>query len=633
MRAWQGRDKDDGSIHSMGNGKLCAYGQGPDLIQIFGPPYSSPSLMSMLFMTESIDAHSTRLVGTAIWHHELSDGSKITDFIDKDIPCLARKVSATSELRFNLSKAKDVYIFDNTSLFRDYGFSAGYVFYSRAGRAYYNDYPLAKKIYFQILIKGANSTANEEGIEIRASGQTEIFIVGGIDYPEVCLNAEAVIKTGFDKMHENTGAYWKAFSKRRIQTNELMNTEIPWAEKFREILDAVVICIKTQQDKGGGVIAGHNFHLPYIRDQYGVFRCMLKTKLYEEAKAMLLFYWNVWKKKGILYTAQPAGEPNTFHRHENDDVEVTGYLILQSFDYVAATNDEDILIEIYPMLKWAFERQKIHLVNGMLPFNGDETYIAGGVLPRTCLDDGSAETTMLFITGGEKLIEWLTKNNLASKDELQLNKEILTKTRSQYRENFLKDGGLITNNPERKKYVELPRFRHGVCEKCLERREHSPLFFGWTQRSENDRYLCVNCLANHGMGRAEDVEYNLQSVSLIPVYIGSDLFTNDELLSFVDAIAKQYEKTGNLPSRPDGNLTVGYDYGLLLYALTKLKHPLADEIYRKTLAAADQTDVYVEYYIDGIPEATRCRPWESGINLEALICYVNHQNKSPASKR
>jgi len=33
----------------------------------------------------------------------------------------------------------------------------------------------------------------------------------------------------------------------------------------------------------------------------------------------------------------------------------------------------------------------------------------------------------------------------------------------------------------------------------------------------------------------------------------------------------------------------------------------------------------VEYYADHQPRGTRCRPWESGINIEALLHYARRQ--------
>ena len=56
--------------------------------------------------------------------------------------------------------------------------------------------------------------------------------------------------------------------------------------------------------------------------------------------------------------------------------------------------------------------QQRHLVNGMLPFNGDETYVAGGILPRFALNDGSAEATLLFIESGTQLLDFVEKEGL-----------------------------------------------------------------------------------------------------------------------------------------------------------------------------------------------------------------------------
>jgi hypothetical protein len=40
------------------------------------------------------------------------------------------------------------------------------------------------------------------------------------------------------------------------------------------------------------------------------------------------------------------------------------------------------------------------------------------------------------------------------------------------------------------------------------------------------------------------------------------------------------------------------------------------------LSVLDSTGAWVEYYVDGHPNGTFCRPWESAINLEAAIDYV-----------
>ena len=45
-------------------------------------------------------------------------------------------------------------------------------------------------------------------------------------------------------------------------------------------------------------------------------------------------------------------------------------------------------------------------------------------------------------------------------------------------------------------------------------------------------------------------------------------------------------------------------------------------VYQKALQMVDPTGAWVEYYLNGAPHGTRCRPWESAINLEAVLHYA-----------
>jgi hypothetical protein len=59
------------ALHSIGNGKKIAYGEGADIIQVFGPLYSSPSWLSATFDPDGIKTNSVREPGTAVWKHIL----------------------------------------------------------------------------------------------------------------------------------------------------------------------------------------------------------------------------------------------------------------------------------------------------------------------------------------------------------------------------------------------------------------------------------------------------------------------------------------------------------------------------------------------------------------------------------
>jgi hypothetical protein len=232
--------------------------------------------------------------------------------------------------------------------------------------------------------------------------------------------------------------------------------------------------------------------------------------------------------------------------------------------------------------------------------------------------DGSAEATLLFITGGAKLIACAEKNKWWNAALVGQNRKILRETVRHYRENFFHQGRLYCNNPGRTQGLSFPAFRHGVCEAQGAGCE----FYGWTQKNKNNRYLCPVCFARMDLPGTIPKTYLIQSVSLMPLYMGATLFTHPEIDSMTAEILRSYHSTGRLPSRPDGNTTVGYDYGLLLFNLTLLGSPSQKEIYEKMLSLLDDTGSWVEYYADGRPTGTRYRPCESSINLEAAIDYA-----------
>jgi hypothetical protein len=304
-----------------------------------------------------------------------------------------------------------------------------------------------------------------------------------------------------------------------------------------------------------------------------------------------------------------------FHVHENADVEITGYLLLQASDYLRATGDEAFVAEITPMLGWAFRAQIPHLVRGMLPFNGDETYVAGGILPRTALNDGAAEATLLFLEGGQRFLDWVQRKRLWSDRQVREGRTCLERVRTVYATNFITDQGLITNNPERRKLAELPRFRRGVCEAC-----HA---ITWTEKTRTARYVCPRCREGKTeLPAGPETVYALQSVALTPLYFGTEIVPRSVPVSQIQGIVDRYRETGALPSRPEGGRSVGYDYGFVLYALTALGHADAGLLFRQTLDIVDSVGAYAEYYADHRPEGTRCRPWESAINVEALLAYA-----------
>ncbi len=631
-----GAQQDTGSVHCLGNGRLCAYGQGPDLIQVFGPPYSAPSLGRIrLEAPDAVTVTSGREPGCAIWTHSVYAGDStnaapmatITDFVDAELPCLVRWIRTALPLQMIVEAdplarrvASGPGLASGTA-------PAGCLFELPPGQCFYHTYPMPFPTFYQLAWQGA-LTRQADGpsgtIRLACSvGEAVLLLAGGPQYPAAVQTMEAALQMGAARLLERTRCAWRAQTARR--TVPAFPEHLPQRALLTQALDDVTVMIKAQQGHEGGVLAGYNYHLAYVRDQYGVARGLLKAGLLAEAEQILRFYWTIWQRHGRIHNAQAVGLEGAFHVHENDAVEITGYLVRQAFDLLAAGGESDVIAEIFPMLEWAFAAQQAHLVDGMLPFNGDETYIAGGILPRSALNDGSAEATLLFLDGGEKLLQWAAKRGVWQGTQLAAQRQVLAATRAVFRRNFWvsgpgQPGCLATNNPARAAVAELPRFRHGVCEGCLVA-PRRPVGVLWTERSASGRYLCPDCLAGAALAAAVPRVYTLQSVALTPLYLHSDLFQPAELAPTVARIMRSYSATGCLPSRPDdpGGIALGYDFGVLLYALTRLGHSGAVPLYTQTLALLDAAGAWAEYYRGSQPLGTRCRPWESAINLEALL--------------
>lgn len=601
--------ENDGSVHCIGNGQMGVYEQGPNVIQIFGPPYSSPSYMKLgLCREDGMFVVSQREPQTAIWHHKLYIGSRkigeMVDFMVQESPCLLRIVELARPLSFCVQIEKGWKISWNGIRYRKQGAAAGFLAHADAGISVYEHapYPSRREINHQFLALGSAELTENMTLQLK-EGRSLLVWAGGEDYPKCIRTSEEVLKNNPEEYLAKTREWWHGYSQQRINFEEKLPNHLPYRDKILSAIDDTTILIKTQQSAEGGVLAGYNYHLAYVRDQYGVSRCLLRLGCLKDAKKILEYYFDIFQCYGEIHNAQTIGDSHHFHIHENDKVEITGYLIIQAFDYYQKSGDKEFLIRTLPMLEWAWFAQVQELQENMLPFNGDETYVAGGILPRTVLCQGSAESTLLFLAAGERLLPFVTAEHLWDSRKLCRQWEIFRGVKRQYKDHFYHDGDLITNRaffePREK------RFLHGVCQSCGR--------FGWNELDESGYYLCRDCFGALTEKKAPPKAYKIPSVKLMPSYIGSALFSREEIGKMTGEV---------MASRSDSQgKTVGYDRGMCLYCLTRLRSPEAARMLPLVLEQADITGGWSEYYDGEKPAGTRYRPWESGISLEAILEY------------
>ena len=297
------------------------------------------------------------------------------------------------------------------------------------------------------------------------------------------------------------------------------------------------------------------------------------------------------------------------HIHECDEAENPGYLILQAFDYCEAADDPAFLQELMPMLRWAMEVQARHLYHGMMPFCGDETYVAGNMLPRVHVDDGSCEATMLLIESGRRM---------ALYEDRAWIRQGVEEARRRFAENFLRDGRLITNNPERRN-APGPAKKKGVCPYCYR-------YMDGLKPNRYGLYTCPDCADKTEDIRSDRI-YALSCVQMMPAYIHSDLLTAEQQRDIYESLAKDVIRLGCIDGNGAAGKCTGYEYGLLLYGLTVTDSPLRHELFRIVLDSRDEEGIWAEYYVSGKPAGMRWRVWEGGVNLMALLAYERKEQE------
>lgn len=607
-----------GSVYCVGNGVTAAYFERGRIMQLFGSPYSSPSVLHTSFDGCDFPNPSSFEAEAPVWRTGIYSGEREigeeTVFALPDSGCVIQRMSCRSEVKMSIHIGEGLNagifpVIDSSSL---YDAQAAFTIVTRAGNYIYSHLPLAFEQFYGILLSGGVSAtldaANSRIDVVFSSGESVVRYVSGRDYGDLEANIAHALGICCEEALSFTRERYRAVLA-GCEAVSALHEDAPRYDEAKKALTGTVFNLKAQQSVEGGVLAGHFYHLGYVRDQFGDARGMLALGLFDEVKSLLGFYRDTFSAFGKIKNAQGCGAPGIFHPAENDEVEITAYLIILARRYVELTGDARTAAGLWPMLEWAYGCLRRNLKDGMLPFNGDETYIAGGILPRDCINDGSAEGTMLFISACAAL-KWLNKRspylNREVTDDISASEN---EAKSKFSSNFIRPEGLITNNPAYRRLSEH-EFAYGVCESygavggC-----HG---FSWMRRSADGIYLCPSCYAKGYRRRQEDNIYMIDTVSLMAMYMGSDVLDSGPMRDIVVRTAEN----------KDFKRIVGYDFGLTLYDLTEIKHPLAAAYYDHALDAVDDCSSWSEYYNDRMPCGCRYRAWESAINAEGIVKYL-----------
>lgn len=594
------------------------------MIDVFGEPYTSQSLLAGAWTLGDgrPPAYvSSREAGTSVWQHQFEDRGMVRGTMQQlvvpDEPACVCRLRLAERATFTIRLPEQYACHWAES---DAGSRSARLTVVAPDTARILFYPAGERGFLLLRCWGTGfdglRACSDGGAIDLGPGETYLAFAGSTSYPEADRAVERLLRTPYEEHLERRRAVDRSLIA-RLAGSPIRNAHpaLDGGRRIRieRLAESVALLITAQQSADGGISAGYPFPLAYVRDQYGTCCGLLALGLHDEVRRNLEFRYRKWQRFGDLANAESMGHDRIRHVHENDHVELTAYTILEALDYAKAGGGEDSVVRLFPMLDWCLAAQVGHLRGGMLPFNGDETYVAGGFLPQSALNHGSFEATLLFIESARRLLAVARRHGLLSRERLEYFGVASSRAAASLRSNFLRGGVWVANSPERAILAEPPLHRHGVCEAC------GPAgWFGWTSRTSSGRYVCPGCAAKGSLPPEDPRAIVLYSAGLLPAFIRATELSNGEMWPAVRSASALFQERGYLPSREDGRGSVGYDAALLLYALSALRDPLAGAVRDHVLELADEAEAWSEYYEEKTPRGTRCRPWESGINIAAV---------------
>ncbi len=363
-----------------------------------------------------------------------------------------------------------------------------------------------------------------------------------------------------------------------------------------DLIEDEALIIRTQQAMGGGFSPMYRYSYCWARDSNGPIRYLSHVGQFGAVRKALDYYYEASARAGKIPNNHPldvdvgADRPEVdWGKVEVEPAEVPSFLILQHHWYWRASGDAEPVRRHWAYLRRCLLGQEVS-ADGRLPFHGDETYRfpgyemfkAGRGEPKTYLsmDLYSADSAFEYVAAAEALAEMAPAVGRAEEvgDYLARARRVREATERHYWQ------------PERGFYAPA------------------------TSRLSSERY-----------------QFPFANIALRPLWLGyADAESASAAENALNALAYLWRKDGTADLLPGFGYTVGMTPGMVLYSLAALDHPDAARALEGVLAAFSKSAGMSEMLTpdnkpapeDAFWGRTRIRPWEGGINADAVLFYL-----------
>jgi hypothetical protein len=389
-------------------------------------------------------------------------------------------------------------------------------------------------------------------------------------------------------------------------------------ERINEFIPIQQYLCRIQQAELGGYSPMYMYTTCWVRDSNGPVRFMTQSGKFEEVKRYLDYYYACCAREKRIPMNWPldiaihpspsggGGEGIDWSKAPTERAEVPSFIILQHYWYWQQSGDLTPIKE-----HWGYLRRNLlgqHLdKRGRLPFHGDETYRFPGydVFAATqkeptdwvSMDLLSADSAWEYVAAASALRTWA---RLLGRPEEAAECELL--------------GRKVRDALDRDFWMP-------------ERRHYAPAISDFS--GEQYRYPFANI----------DLRPAWLKADLEP-YGDSALYADPQAAedSWLNALKWLWKDSGTVKTTPGCGYYVGMTPGYVVWNLAVKRHRSLDQAIRGLLAAASPAAEYSEMNRpDDKPSdkywgKNRIRPWEGGINAEALVFALTGLRTDPASR-
>ncbi len=420
------------------------------------------------------------------------------------------------------------------------------------------------------------------------------FVVSKADAQDDDLFA-LVRERGFALVDDNY-EYWRYCNERTV------TVETPQQPEVAELLTISKYLCAVQQAEPGGYSPMDGYSYTWIRDSNGPVRYLSAAGDFESVRRHLEYHFQGCATRGKIGNNLPLdldikdAPEIDWSQVPVEPVESSSFVILQHYWYYQQSGDLQLIRSHWPMLRRCLLGQTID-ERGLLPFHGDETYRFPGykffqagkeVELYVALETRSADSAFEYVAAAEALAGMADK----------LGK---TEEAGDYRQ------------------------RANAVRAATER-------YYW----QEDRGYYAPAMSD----LSDQVQPSpFAPISLRPLWIGYAQPAEQQRRNVLNSLKYLWQPDGTPKTTPEFEPYVTMIPGYALYALASIGHPAARIALNGVLAAAEKSGGFAEMNeadnrpSDEIWGQHRIRPWEGGINAEAILYYLTGMEVDAASGR